>query len=314
MTVSGKPTAATGDSTNYIHRDRCGLSGIETAPTLAGQYLVKAEIVGDAVFEGSVSGTLTISAQTENLEISVKDALSGNLIPANLDGSYSVSFGQELVVSGVASTSLLPVLVETASGNQGLVTVVQDFLTGEARVTVGSYSGEIRLRVYRTASANYADAETTIRLQSQAATVTLSASSLTATYDGSEKRPALSTGGQDVALTYEFRIQGSTGAFSSTTPKAAGNYEFRATVATPGYSGVFTGTFTIAKSAATVSLSGLTQDYTGTALSVTVDTVPPGLNTSVAYGGSDGSRTAVGTTLFPRRLPIQTLRVRLRER
>ena len=113
----------------------------ETGPTLAGQYLVKAEIVGDAVFEGSVSGTLTISAQSENLEISVKDA-SGNLIPANLDESYSVSFGQELVVSGVASTSLLPVLVETASGNQGLVTVVQDFLTGEARVTVGSYSGK----------------------------------------------------------------------------------------------------------------------------------------------------------------------------
>ncbi len=294
VTASGKPNAATGT----VKITYTGIDVVypesETGPTLAGQYLVKAEIVGDAVFEGSVSGTLTISAQTENLEISVKDA-SGNLIPANLDESYSVSFGQELVVSGVASTSLLPVLVETASGNQGLVTVVQDFLTGEARVTVGSYSGEIRLRVYRTASANYADAERTIRLQAQPAGVTLSASSLTSTYDGSEKKPTISTGGQDVALTYEYRIEGSTGAYSSTAPTAAGTYEFEATVSTPGYLGSLTGTFTIAKSAATVSLSELTQDYTGTARSVTVATIPSGLNNSVAYVGSDATHTAVGT-------------------
>jgi hypothetical protein len=125
--------------------------------------------------------------------------------------------------------------------------------------------------------------------------VTLSASSLTATYDGSEKKPALSTGGQDVSLTYEYRIQGSTGDYSSVTPTAAGNYEFRARVNTSGYSGVFTGTFSIAKSAATVSLSGLTQDYTGTARSVTVATIPPGVSTSVAYTGSDATHTAVGT-------------------
>ena len=284
VTVSGEPIGVTA-TVKYTGIDVVYPES-ETAPTLAGQYLVKAEIIGDSVYEGSVSETFTISAQSENLEISVKDA-SDNLPPeTNFDGSYSVSFGQELVVKGTAKTSGLPVLVETASDNLGLVTVVQDFLTGEARVTVGSYSGEIRLRVYRTASANYADAETTIRLKSQPAAVTLTPSSLTSTYDGSEKKPTLSTGGQDVALTYEYRIQGSTGAYSLTAPTAAGNYEFTATVSTPGYSGSRTGTFTIAKSAATVSLSGLTQDYTGTTRAVTVTTIPPELGTSVVYGGT----------------------------
>ena len=269
----------------------------ETAPTLAGQYLVKAEIVGDPVYEGSITGTLIISKTPDPLTISVVDS-DGTSVSAQSDSSgsfYSVSYGQELVVKGIANESLLPVLVETASDNGGLVTVVQDFLTGEARITVGSYSGEIRLRVYRTASANYAGAERTIRLQAQPAAVTLSATSLTSTYDGSEKKPTLSTGGQDVALTYEYRIQGSTGAYSSTTPTAAGNYEFRATVATPGFSGVFIGQFTIAKSEATVSLSGLTQDYTGTARSVSVTTIPPDLSTSVAYAGDDAAPVAVGT-------------------
>ncbi|MCX6602182.1 MAG: MBG domain-containing protein, partial [Acidobacteria bacterium] len=297
VTVSGKPTSATGT----VKITYTGIDVVypqsETAPTLAGQYLVKAEIIGDAVYEGSITATLVISKTSDPLTISVVDS-AGASLSAQSDNSgsfYSVSYGQEVVVSGTATLSLLPVLVETASDNQGLATVVQDFLTGEARVTVGSYSGEIRLRVYRTASANFADAETTIRLQSQPAAVTLSASSLTSTYDGSEKKPTLSTGGQDVSLTYEYRIQGSTGDYSSKTPTAAGNYEFRATVTTPGYSGIFAGAFAIAKSAATVSLSGLTQDYAGTARSVTVATIPPSLNTSVAYVGSDATHTAVGT-------------------
>jgi hypothetical protein len=293
VTASGKPDAATGTvKITYTGIDVVYPESV-TAPTLAGQYTVKAEIIGDPVYEGSITGTLIVSQKSEALSISVTDS-SGATLSANTDGSYNVSFGQELVVSGTATTSFLPVLVETASDNQGLVTVVQDFLTGEARVAVGSYSGEIRLRVYRTASANYADAETTIRLKSQSAAVTLSASSLTAAYDGSEKKPTLSTGGQDVALTYEYRIQGGS-AYSSTAPTAAGNYEFQATVTTPGYSGIFTGAFTIVKSAAAVSLSGLTQDYTGTARSVTVATIPPALNTSVTYVGIDATHTAVGT-------------------
>jgi hypothetical protein len=125
---------------------------------------VKAEIIEDSVYEGSITGTLIISKTPDPLTISVVDS-GGASLSAQIDNNgsfYSVSYGQEVVVTG-ATESLLPVLVETASDNQGLVTVIQDFLTGEARVTVGSYSGEIRLRVYRTASANYADAETTIR-------------------------------------------------------------------------------------------------------------------------------------------------------
>jgi alpha-tubulin suppressor-like RCC1 family protein len=271
------------------------------APTLAGQYLVKAEIIGDAVYEGSITESLIISKTPDPLRISVVDS-TGTPLSVQSDNSgssfYPVSYGQEVVVSG-ATESLLPVLVETASDNQGLVTVVQDFLTGEARVTVGSYSGEIRLRVYRTASANYADSERIIRLQSQAATVTLSASSLTATYDGSEKKPTLSTGGQDVALTYEYRIEGSYDDDNEVYPLAAlteaGDYQFKATVATPGYSGYIKGKFTIAKSDATVTLSGLTQDYTGTPRAVTVATIPPALSTSVTYVGSDPTHTAVGT-------------------
>ncbi|NBQ56687.1 MAG: hypothetical protein EBU36_08655, partial [Verrucomicrobia bacterium] len=109
VTVSGKPTSATGTvKVTYTGIDVVYPES-ETAPTLAGQYLVKAEIVGDAVYEGSVTGTLTITAKSENLLISVKDS-SGNPIDANLDGSYNVSFGQELVVKGTATTSGLPVL------------------------------------------------------------------------------------------------------------------------------------------------------------------------------------------------------------
>jgi alpha-tubulin suppressor-like RCC1 family protein len=93
VTASGKPDAATGTLKIAYTGIDVDYSESETAPTLAGQYTVKAEIIGNAVYEGSVSETLTISAQSENLEISVKDA-SGNLIRANLDGSYSVSYGR----------------------------------------------------------------------------------------------------------------------------------------------------------------------------------------------------------------------------
>ncbi|NBR96312.1 MAG: hypothetical protein EBT48_01695 [Verrucomicrobia bacterium] len=293
MTVSGKPTSATGT----VKITYTGIDVVypqsETAPTLAGQYLVKAEIIGDSVYEGFITGTLTIAPVQEVLSISVADSAGGALSP-NSDGTYNVSFGQEVVVSGVAQTSLLPVLFETASSNLGLVTVVQDFLTGKARLTIGSSSGSIRLRAYRAASANYADLEKILTLRAQPATVTLSATSLSATYDGSDKKPVVSTGGKDVSLVYEFRSLGSTGPFSSSVPRAAGNYEFKATVGTTGYSGTLTGSFTIARAAATVSLSGLTQDYTGTARSVAVATIPPGLSTSVAYVGSDVTHAAVG--------------------
>jgi len=142
VTVSGKPVAATGT----VKITYTGIDVVypesETAPTLVGQYLVKSEINGDPVYEGSVTGTLIISKKPDPLAITVVNSAGATLSPQidNSGSFYSVSYGQEVVVSG-ATGSLLPVLAETASDNQGLVTVVQDFLTGKARVTVGSYSG-----------------------------------------------------------------------------------------------------------------------------------------------------------------------------
>ncbi len=117
------------------------------------------------------------------------------------------------------------------------------------------------------------------------ATVTLS--NFNQTYDGNAKTIGVVTNpaNLNVVVTYN----GSTSA-----PTNAGTYAVVATIDDANYQGSATGTLTIAKAAATVTLSNLVQNYDGTAKTVTVTTVPSGLNVTVTYNNSANAPTALG--------------------
>src|SRR4029077_76869 len=59
--------------------------------------------------------------------------------------------------------------------------------------------------------------------------------------------------------------------------------------------GSTTNTLVISKAAATVTLGNLSQIYDGTAKSVSVATVPPGVTVNVTYNGSANAPTNVGS-------------------
>lgn len=110
------------------------------------------------------------------------------------------------------------------------------------------------------------------------AIVTLS--NLTVTYNGSPQSPTVTTvpAGLSIALT-------------GAPQTSAGHYPVTATITDPDYVGSANGTFIINKAAATVTLGSLSQLYTGSPLSPTVITSPPGLNVTLV----GAPQTAVGS-------------------
>ena len=120
------------------------------------------------------------------------------------------------------------------------------------------------------------------------APATVTVTSAVASYDGTTKPVTVTTApaGLTVATTYNGVLG---------IPSGAGSYAVASTVTDPNYFGSGTGSLVISQGAATVTLSGLTQTYDGTAKSVTVNTSPASLTTSVLYNGSPVAPTAAGS-------------------
>jgi len=96
------------------------------------------------------------------------------------------------------------------------------------------------------------------------ATVTLS--NLTQTYTGSALTPTATTNPPGLNVVW-----------TNAPQTNAGTYTVTATVNDPNYQGSASSTFTITKATASVTLSNLSQTYTGSALSPSAATTPPGL-------------------------------------
>jgi alpha-tubulin suppressor-like RCC1 family protein len=117
------------------------------------------------------------------------------------------------------------------------------------------------------------------------ATVTLG--NLNQLYTGSAITPTVVTipSGLTVNLTYNG---------SPNAPTNVGSYTVIGTVSDPNYYGSGTNTMVINPNA-TVTLTNLKQAYTGSAISVTASTTPPGLTVNLTYNGSPNAPTNVGS-------------------
>ena len=80
---------------------------------------------------------------------------------------------------------------------------------------------------------------------------------------------------------------------SPNAPTNAGSYTVIGTISDPNYYGSATNTLVINPNA-TVTLGNLNQLYTGSAISVTVSTTPPGLTVNLTYNGSPNAPTNPG--------------------
>ena len=111
---------------------------------------------------------------------------------------------------------------------------------------------------------------------------------LNQTYTGSAISVTVSTTppGLTVNLTYNG---------SPFAPTNAGSYTVIGTVSDPYYAGGTTNTLVINPATATVTLSNLNQTYRGSAISVLVNTTPPGLSVNLTYNGSPFAPTNVGS-------------------
>ena len=123
------------------------------------------------------------------------------------------------------------------------------------------------------------------------ATLTLTLSDLSATYDGTPKSVRVTTTPvalEGVTVTYDG---------SPTAPSAVGSYTVVATLTNPNYAAApANGTLTITKASATLTLTNLAQTFNGSPKSVTVTTDPPGLGgVTVTYDGSPTAPSAVGS-------------------
>jgi len=142
----------------------------------------------------------------------------------------------------------------------------------DAPINVGSYAVVATVN-----DANYqGTASGTLEITKATATVTLDVASLSQVYDGTAKTVTVTTDppGLLVDITY-----------TPTPPINVGSYDVVATVNDANYQGSTSGTLEITKGTATVTLdvASLSQVYDGTAKTVTVTTVPPGLLADITY-------------------------------
>ncbi len=118
------------------------------------------------------------------------------------------------------------------------------------------------------------------------ATITLG--NLNSTYNGSPQTVTAITDppGLPVSITYNG---------APTAPSLAGSYAVSATITDPQYSGSTNATLVIGKASASISFGSLSQTYTGSPLSVSTSTTPPGLTVALTYDGSSSPPTNAGS-------------------
>jgi subtilisin family serine protease len=263
--------------------------------TNAGTYTVTATI-NHPSYEGSATGTFVINKAAAtvalaNLSVSYNGnpqspsaatnppglAIAMTNAPQTNAGNYAVtasisdpnyqgSAGGTFTINKAAATVTLSNLTQTYTGSPLTPTATTNppglpiVWTNAPQTNIGTYAV--------TATVNHPNyqgsASGTFTIANANATVTLS--NLTQTYTGSPLTPTATTNPPGLPIVW-----------TNAPQTNAGTYTVTATINHPSYQGSATGTFVITKAAATVTLGNLTQIYTGSPLTPTATTNPPGL-------------------------------------
>jgi len=218
-----------------------GISWTNAPQTGAGSYAVTATIT-DANYQGTANGTFLIQKATASV-------ILGNLTQPYTGSALSPTATTTPPGLGITWTNA----PQTAAGSYGVTATVND----------SNYQGSVN---------------GTFVIQKAMASVGLS--NLTQTYTGSALTPTATTTPPGLGITW-----------TNAPQTAAGSYSVTATINDSNYQGTANGTFLIEKATASVVLSNLTQTYTGSALSPTATTTPPGLGIS----WTNAPQTAAGS-------------------
>jgi hypothetical protein len=306
QTYDGSPKSATATTSPGGLSVSLTYNGSASAPSAIGNYTVVGTI-NDPNYQGSASGTLTISGKpvtftfgnlSQQYDGSVKTATVTPSDPAatytsSLTGGPSVgSYGVSATANGNYSGSGSATLNITAKPVTFVVTDPTPTFDGNgksaaiapsdpaATYTV-KYNGSTILpnnagtyTVSVTATGNYSGSGTgTLTIQPKP--VTISIPSLNVTYDGATHSPAVLP--SDPSATYSVSYSGSGGTTygpTASAPKGAGNYLVSAT-ATGNYTGSGSGSLTINRKAVTFAFSNLSFTYDGTNKTATVTPSDP---------------------------------------
>jgi hypothetical protein len=233
------------------------------APSNVGTYAVVAT-VSDPDYTGTATGSLVISP--------IQAAVNLTIPTATWDGTAK---------SATATTTPSGLAVNITYGGSTTSPSAAGSYAVVATVTTPNYTGS---------------ASGTLVISPASVTITLSGFS--ATYDGTTKAVGAVTNPANIPLTITYNG-------SSTAPAAAGSYAVLAAPGSSNYSGSASGTLVVGQAPATFTLGNLTTTYTGSAQPVTVIAAPSTVSYSVKYNGgislpvTGGSYSVVVTATDP---------------
>jgi len=305
-------------------------NGSAAPPTGVGSYAVVGT-VGDANYQGSASGTLTIGKGSASVTLAgLSQVYDGTPKSA---GATTVPPGTPLAFSYNGSAS-----PPTGAGSYQVVATVSDpsyqgsangtltIAKANAAVTLAglnqSYDGTPKSAAAATvpaglaltisygasatppagagsypvaatvADANYqGSASDTLTIAKAGAAVTLDPASLNQSYDGTPKSAAATTVPAGKTVTFSYNG-------SATAPVEAGSYLVVGNVSDPNFSGTATGTLAVQKVTTPISWAAPAPIVAGTALSAAQLDASTGVPGTFAYTPALGSVPGAGTQLL----------------
>jgi sugar lactone lactonase YvrE len=302
-TLSGSPTAAGTANFTIKATDSSSNPGPFTGSQSYSLVVAKATAT---VTLGNLNQTytgspLSATASTNPAALSVNFTYNGSATAPTAAGSYAVvatindpnytgtASGTLVIAKATAmvtfgnlnQTYIGSPLSATASTNPAGLSVNFTYNgSATAPTAVGSYTVVATIN-----DPNYAGTATGTLVISKLAIVTMTLGNLNQIYTGLPLSATATT--NPPGLSVSFTYNGLT-----TAPTAAGSYAVVATINDSNYAGTATGALVIAKATAAVTLGDLTQTYTGSPLSATAMTNPPGLAVGITYNGSTTAPTA----------------------
>ena len=300
VTVSTSPTGLS-VSTIYTGVGGTSYGPSSVAPTNAGSYNATATVT-NSNYQGSATDTLVLAKAPATLTLgnlsqtynggsrivavtSSPASLGGVTVTYDASTTPPINAGSYAVVASLTNANFSApdvagtLVVGKASATITLSNLTQTYTGGALSPTATTTPPGLAISVTnapQTAPGSYGVTATvsdsnyqgtangTFVIEKATATVVLS--DLTQTYTGNALTPAATTTPPGLGISW------------TNAPRTApGSYAVTATVSDPNYQGTANGTFLIEKAAVSVVLSNLTQTYTGSALSPTATTTPPGL-------------------------------------
>lgn len=308
---SGLFTIAAGPTDNSL--SSLTITGATLTPAFSSTVTSYQSIVDSAVTSVTLSATANQEGATIQMRVnggayaSVASGGTSAPLPLNLgsnlievlvtplvgpSATYSVTMARGLIPQTItfnaipdqlATNALVLAATGGATGNPVTfaVTVGPGVITGGNNLTF-SGAGAVSVTASQAGNTFYAAATNvtrTFNVTKTAATVTLTAATLSQTYNGSARIVSATTAPASLPVVVTYDGVG-------TTPVNAGSYAILASINHPLYQGSATGTLIVAKAVATVTLSSLSQTHNGSARIPSATTNPAGLFVAFTFDGS----------------------------